>query len=708
MTNRPVRENGQLPTVHTDQVVSSRAPAAAFTDRNPSRAIDAMTESLRVIALISGGKDSFFSILHCLQNGHEVVALGNLYPDPPASNHVASNDYGEEHDLNSFMYQTVGHTVIPLYEQALGVPLYREPVVGVAVQTGASYGVANSCDGKPVGEEDEDETESLVPLLKKIMKAHPTANALSTGAILSTYQRTRIESVALRLGLTPLSYLWQYPILPPGTQISLLEDMDSIALDARIVKVASGGLDESFLWQNVASALVMRRVEKAMKRFGTNGDGAVLGEGGEFETLVVDGPGCLFKGRIVVEEGERRVVKEGGGVAWLKILGAKVVTKEEEESARKEIRVPDLLEPRFAKILAAMDRENDSLNSGDSAVTSSRSKLSPPASTPSAKQSSSKHLLHWTITVTQEDAAESILSQASRAISQIESRLQLAALPPTSITSSVIILRSMEDFASINTIYGSLFTAPNPPSRVTICSGSLLPPNTSLTIHLTIHNPPSARGAHPRRALHVQSRSYWAPANIGPYSQATAVPLPLSPSTPDETPTHVVHIAGQIPLVPQTMALPGQETTEDAWFKKQAVLSLQHLVRIAQEMHVSWLTSCVAYIPHTPSSELSGLARHRILEQAWRLLHAKPNGEDEEAEEGEAERDLWEEKHYAGMELYGAGAAATTVPGWEVVSVAGGETAPPFWTAEVDELPRGAGVEWAAGWGVVGGRVEVR
>ncbi|PBP25799.1 hypothetical protein BUE80_DR003272 [Diplocarpon rosae] len=583
-----------------------------------------MTESLRVIALISGGKDSFFSILHCLQNGHEVVALGNLYPDPPASNHVASNDYGEEHDLNSFMYQTVGHTVIPLYEQALGVPLYREPVVGVAVQTGASYGVANSCDGKPVGEEDEDETESLVPLLKKIMKAHPTANALSTGAILSTYQRTRIESVALRLGLTPLSYLWQYPILPPGTQISLLEDMDSIALDARIVKVASGGLDESFLWQNVASALVMRRVEKAMKRFGTNGDGAVLGEGGEFETLVVDGPGCLFKGRIVVEEGERRVVKEGGGVAWLKILGAKVVTKEEEESARKEIRVPDLLEPRFAKILAAMDRENDSLNSGDSAVTSSRSKLSPPASTPSAKQSSSKHLLHWTITVTQEDAAESILSQASRAISQIESRLQLAALPPTSITSS-----------------------------------------------------------------------------------ATAVPLPLSPSTPDETPTHVVHIAGQIPLVPQTMALPGQETTEDAWFKKQAVLSLQHLVRIAQEMHVSWLTSCVAYIPHTPSSELSGLARHRILEQAWRLLHAKPNGEDEEAEEGEAERDLWEEKHYAGMELYGAGAAATTVPGWEVVSVAGGETAPPFWTAEVDELPRGAGVEWAAGWGVVGGRVEV-
>jgi len=44
-----------------------------------------MAESLNVIALISGGKDSFFSILHCLKNGHKVVALGNLYPAPASA-----------------------------------------------------------------------------------------------------------------------------------------------------------------------------------------------------------------------------------------------------------------------------------------------------------------------------------------------------------------------------------------------------------------------------------------------------------------------------------------------------------------------------------------------------------------------------------------------------------------------------------------------
>src|SRR5437588_10867491 len=99
-----------------------------------------MAESLNVIALISGGKDSLYSILHCLQNGHRVVALGNLYPPAPYHDSRAPADSEvDEHDLNSFMYQTVGHTVIPLYEKALGVPLYRQQILGSAVHTGTSY-----------------------------------------------------------------------------------------------------------------------------------------------------------------------------------------------------------------------------------------------------------------------------------------------------------------------------------------------------------------------------------------------------------------------------------------------------------------------------------------------------------------------------------------------------------------------------------------
>ncbi|KAF2280851.1 adenine nucleotide alpha hydrolases-like protein, partial [Westerdykella ornata] len=235
------------------------------------------SESLNVIVLISGGKDSLFSLLHCLANGHRVVALANLYPP------------GLDEDLNSYMYQTVGHSLIPLYAAALGLPLYRQEIRGGAVHTEREYSYSH-----------QEETESLIPLLRTVIAAHPTANAISTGAILSTYQRTRIESIALRLHLTPLSFLWQYPILPPYSQSGLLDDMRAVGQVARIIKVASGGLDESFLWEDVASSRTVGRLKRAVARFGGNGDGAVLGEGGEYETLAVDGPGVLWRGRIVV------------------------------------------------------------------------------------------------------------------------------------------------------------------------------------------------------------------------------------------------------------------------------------------------------------------------------------------------------------------------------------------------------------------------
>ena len=63
---------------------------------------------LNVIALVSGGKDSLYSILHCIRNGHTVVALANLYPKP------GPGGDGDEDDTDSFIYQTIGHSVIPL------------------------------------------------------------------------------------------------------------------------------------------------------------------------------------------------------------------------------------------------------------------------------------------------------------------------------------------------------------------------------------------------------------------------------------------------------------------------------------------------------------------------------------------------------------------------------------------------------------------
>lgn len=415
----------------------------------PVRAIN--PDSLGVIGLISGGKDSFYSLLHCLRNGHRIVALGNLYP--PAS-HVrpsevrgGSDDVSEgkedgEEDLNSFMYQTVGHTIIPVYERLLGKPLYRQEILGGAVQTGTSY---QSPDAPPSPEleagREEDETESLTLLLKRIMKLHPEANAVCSGAILSTYQRTRIESVALRLGLVPLAYLWQYTVVRPDSQSALLMDMYEAGLEARIVKVASGGLDERSLWSRVTDPKGIAILENKLKKFGLAGDGAVIGEGGEYETLVVDGPISLFKGRVSVDQHDLTTVNEGGGTAWLKIGKFDVALKDEITTPSLECKIPAALDPVFSALSSVLTDwvPTDTIVQQDDTTISFH--VGSPNQGISNKTFSSYDL-----------ASVSMEEQAQRLVNTIRKFLQIHRLPSTSIIFSHLILPSMSGFLTVNKV----------------------------------------------------------------------------------------------------------------------------------------------------------------------------------------------------------------------------------------------------------------
>lgn len=100
---------------------------------------------MRVIALVSGGKDSCYNMMQCVAAGHEVVALANLRP----ANH--------KDELDSYMYQTVGHEAIDLYSEAIGLPMYRRTIKGSSVAIGRDY---TECEG--------DEVEDLYHLLKQI------------------------------------------------------------------------------------------------------------------------------------------------------------------------------------------------------------------------------------------------------------------------------------------------------------------------------------------------------------------------------------------------------------------------------------------------------------------------------------------------------------------------------------------------------------
>jgi diphthine-ammonia ligase len=140
-------------------------------------------------------------------------------------------------------------------------------------------------------------------------------------------------------------------------------------------------------------------------------------------------------------------------------------------------------------------------------------------------------------------------------------------------------------------------------------------------------------------------------------------------------------------------------------FKLQTVLSLQHLWRIGQEMKVQWWTSAVAYLPHSSPRVVAEKAA--MVSRAWALIHERDlKGDDSEDEE---ERDLWEEKHYAGMNRRGAEKVEKILPDWDILECGIGERemVPPVWVVEVEELPRESAIEWHALLGVVGGSVKV-
>ncbi|KAF2209877.1 hypothetical protein CERZMDRAFT_113618 [Cercospora zeae-maydis SCOH1-5] len=607
-----------------------------------------------VVALISGGKDSFFSILHCQANGHKVVALANLHPK-----------FHDEEDLDSFMYQTIGHAIIPLYEQALGLPLYRQEICGTAAVQDRDYHHSSA----------EDETESLVPLLRKVLHAHPEVNAVSTGAILSDYQRTRVESVALRLGLTPLSYLWQWPTLPPQTQTSLLEDMAAVGQDSRIIKVASGGLDETFLWENVAEARTRLRLSKAAERFGTVGVGAVLGEGGEFETLAISGPAPLWKGSIVIAPDNVKIVPGEAGSASVRLAEATVVLTADQGSGaltNVPVRVPSLLEARFEAMLQAMQNKS-SFDLDDH--------ISTFCQTPAADSAHDDERLS-AVRVLADCTGEgtTAAAQTQAIMDRVIDALAQKGLTIADVANTTIVLRNMDDFASVNPIYGSYFSKPNPPARVTVACADVLPENALLSISIIIES-------GKREGLHVQSRSYWAPANIGPYSQS------IKHVASGEQSGHRVYVAGQIPLNPASMQLPDHSSERGSLdFILQSVLALQHLDRIGRIMKVNSWAYCVAFIASNGVERTTLTQRADIARHTWKEYHAPQSSAipDEDPEDDD-DFDIWDQQRGSGLgrwQMHSSYSRETTTRN------AFNRRVPPLVVITADALPRGADIEW--------------
>ena len=456
-----------------------------------------------VVALISGGKDSCFNIMHCMHHGHKIVALANIKPQ-------------FEGEIDSYMYQSIGNEAIEIFSRAVDLPLYQVVTQGIAKHKDMFY-----------EQTDSDEIEDLYQLLLIVKNKHPSIRGVSTGAILSNYQRLRVENVCSRLGLVSLSYLWQLE------QSALLRDMIESGLDAITVKIGSLGLKpEKHLGKHLSE------LEPEFIRLGRDSGLNICGEGGEYETLTLNAP--FFKQRIVIDKSEMIIASKDpfSPVGFIKIL--KLHLEDKISGEFPKVSIPKLLK---TPLLAYNGESELILNRPIKLITDFEAKIIS-ADTVRNVCFGEKYFFLSTIAFSETtDIGEGV----RRMFQQIQSELTKYELNFSHIINTNMLLTNMDNYTLINTIYSEYFKL-KPPSRV--CIQTMLEPNVILKLELI-----GVREGNNSVCMHVQSHSYWAPANIGPYAQCYTV-------------NQWVFLAGQIGLIPSEMRL--SEITI------QCQLSLQH------------------------------------------------------------------------------------------------------------------------------------
>lgn len=219
---------------------------------------------MKVVALLSGGKDSILSLVMAYRYHHEPVVAANIAPS-------LSVQQEGDHELDSYMYQTVGHEAVEDLVSCLGIPLRRATVERHRALDQSLHYTENFSE--------DDEVEDLYRLLLQVKQEFPEVEGVTSGAILSNYQRHRVEYVCDRLGLVSIAYLWRRPAR------EILDMASSLSTTAIIVKCASAGL--------IPSKLLGRTLEEArptLEKMETLYGGHMAGEGGEFESFVLDTP----------------------------------------------------------------------------------------------------------------------------------------------------------------------------------------------------------------------------------------------------------------------------------------------------------------------------------------------------------------------------------------------------------------------------------
>lgn len=199
---------------------------------------------MRLASLFTGGKDSTYATRLAAEDGDEVAYLITMHPRRG----------------DSWMFHTVNIRLAGMVAEAFSIEQVTASTSG----------------------EKELELEDLKRILSGL-----DVDGVVSGAIASTYQRSRVDHICDELGLVHKAPLWGRD----GRK--LLGEMLSAGLVIIVTAVAARGLDQRWLGRMLDTESVEELAE-LNRRFGVD----VCGDGGEMETLVLDAP--WFRSRLEI------------------------------------------------------------------------------------------------------------------------------------------------------------------------------------------------------------------------------------------------------------------------------------------------------------------------------------------------------------------------------------------------------------------------
>jgi len=224
---------------------------------------------MRLAALVTGGKDSILALYRAQKMGHNIEVLATMIPKRD----------------DSYMFHFPNIHLTDHISRALEIPLVTAQTSGIK----------------------EKELEDLERLLSSL-----DVEGVVTGAVLSSYQKDRIDRICNRLGIKSIAPLWQQ------NPLNIMKELIDLKFKVIIVGVYAYGLDQTWLGQEINTETLRKLVDLNEKY-----QISLVGEGGEYESLVLDAP--FFKKSIKIVKAKTNYENNSGVYT---IIKAKLVNKD--------------------------------------------------------------------------------------------------------------------------------------------------------------------------------------------------------------------------------------------------------------------------------------------------------------------------------------------------------------------------------------------